>query len=307
MRSPHHPMTQNFLAAANQGKNNWWRYLIGIPLILSFYAILGSIVVLVFVLIELKIPLDGSLPAETIVTKMTDLMKTPSIGGYLSVNLPFPITLIGLFITIVAIHQRKFSSLIRANSPIQWRRMLLGALVWNLIMWGYAGLGYLLNPSNFVWSYTSLWWIMLPIALVLTPIQTSCEELFFRGYLMQGMALLMKNRIALIIANGILFMIPHLGNPEMQRGSLMALGYFTIGAALAAITIRDNGLELAMGIHAANNLQVLFFSPRDSALPFPSLWRITTPDAPIVDLAYTLVAYGLFYYLFFGRQKNQQA
>jgi uncharacterized protein len=299
-------MTQNFLAAANQGKNEWWRYLIGISLTLFFYIILGSLAFAVFAVIELKIPMDGSATAETITAKVTDLMKTPSLGGYLSVNMPFPITLVGLFITTVAIHQRKFSSLIRANDPIQWRRMLLGALVWNLILWGYTGVGYLLNPSNFVWSYTSLWWVMVPIALVVTPIQTSCEELFFRGYLMQGMALLMHNRIALTIINGILFMVPHLGNPEMQRGGLMALSYFAMGAGLAAITIRDNGLELAMGIHAANNLQVLFFNPKDSALPFPSLWRIQTPDAPIVELVGTLVAYAIFYYLFFGRQKKNQ-
>jgi uncharacterized protein len=299
-------MSQNFLAAANQGKNDWWRYLIGILLTLSFYLILGSIAVVVFAFIELKIPMDGSMSAETMTAKMTGLMKTPSIGGYLSVNLPFPITLVGLFVTTVAIHRRKFSSLIRANSAIQWRRMLLGALVWNLILWGFAGVGYLLNPSNFVWSYSSLWWIMLPIALVFTPIQTSCEELFFRGYLMQGMALLIRNPIALTIINGILFMVPHLGNPEMQRGGLMALIYFAMGAGMAAITILDNGLELAIGIHAANNLQVLFFSPKDSALPFPSLWRMQTPDAPIAELAYTLVAYGLFYYVFFGRRKNQK-
>lgn len=300
-------MTQNFLAAAKEGKNNWWRYLIGILLTLSFYIILGSIAVAVFAFIELKIPVDGSMSAETMTAKMTSLMQTPSIGGYLSVNIPFPITLVGLFVTIVAIHQRKFPSLIRSNSAIQWRRMLLGALVWNLILWVFTGIGYLINPSNFVWSYSNLWWVMLPIALVFTPIQTSCEELFFRGYLMQGMALLMHNRIALIIINGILFMVPHLGNPEMQRGGLMALSYFAMGAGLAAITILDNGLELAMGIHAANNLQVLFFSPKDSALPFPSLWRIQTSDAPIVELAYTLVAYGLFYFIFFGRRKNQQA
>ena len=35
------------------------------------------------------------------------------------------------------------------------------------------------------------------IALVLIPIQTSFEEVFFRGYLMQGLSLLTRNRIFL--------------------------------------------------------------------------------------------------------------
>jgi uncharacterized protein len=34
---------QNYLNASNQGKNQWWRYLIGALIILFFYLVLGSI------------------------------------------------------------------------------------------------------------------------------------------------------------------------------------------------------------------------------------------------------------------------
>ncbi|MBD0270267.1 MAG: hypothetical protein ICV77_18500, partial [Cyanobacteria bacterium Co-bin8] len=36
-------MSQSFLAAAHQGRNAWWRYVLAIVLILFFWFILGSI------------------------------------------------------------------------------------------------------------------------------------------------------------------------------------------------------------------------------------------------------------------------
>ena len=192
----------------------------------------------------------------------------------------------------------------RADSKIRWRRILTGALVWATISLVVAAIDYGTNPQDYTWSFQPIWWLIVPVALVITPIQTSCEELFFRGYLMQGMALLTHNKLVLILINGILFMIPHLGNPEMQRGPLLGLDYLIAGAMLAAIAIRDNGLELALGIHAANNLQVILFNTKDSALPFPSLWYVKVTNEPIIDIIITTLEYSLFYYIFFGRKSD---
>jgi membrane protease YdiL (CAAX protease family) len=213
---------------------------------------------------------------------------------------------IGLFITIVFVHQRKPTSLVRADRMIRWRRILAGFLVWWVLGCLFTGIDYLLRPSNYVLSFTQNWFFCLPLALILTPLQTSFEELFFRSYFLQGMALILRNRIALVIINGILFMIPHLANPELQRGGILALYYFIFGAALAALTIYDNGLELALGIHAANNLFSLFFNTKDSALPIPSIWQVQTPNPPLVDIIVTILAFAIVYYIFFGRFKTSE-
>jgi uncharacterized protein len=190
---------------------------------------------------------------------------------------------------------------------IRWRRVFAGFLVW----WGMncllAGIEYLLDPKNFVLSFTQNWFFCLPLALVLTPLQTSFEELLFRGYLLQGIVLVLRNRVALVIINGILFMLPHLANPELQRGGIIAIYYFMFGAALAALTIRDNGLELPLGIHAANNLMVLFFNAKDSVLPFPSIWQVQTPNPPIADIVLITLEFAIAYYIFFGRLKTSKS
>jgi uncharacterized protein len=121
------------------------------------------------------------------------------------------------------------------------------------------------------------------------------------------MTSILHSRVALTIINGILFMIPHLVNPELQRGGIIALYYFIFGTALAALTIRDNGLELALGIHAANNLQLLLFNAKDSALPIPSIWQLQIPNPPIVDVSLSALMLAAVYYIFFGRSKTSKS
>ena len=87
------------------------------------------------------------------------------------------------------------------------------------------------------------------------PIQTSVEELIFRGYLMQAFGILFKNRwIPLIFTAGI-FGILHLWNPEIDKlGTELIWYYIGTGLFLGIITLMDDGIELALGFHAANNL-----------------------------------------------------
>jgi uncharacterized protein len=300
-------MNQNFLSGANQGKNGWWRYLIGIFTTQAFSIIFGIIAaILIFLYFERNSLFFQPFSERVFEEKFKSFSEdSSSFGGYLATNIFFVFEILALWLAVTLLHRRKFSTLIRVNLPIRWQRILASALVWNCILWVWMGIDYLIHPKNYVWGFNSDWWWMLPIVLILTPIQTSCEELFFRGYLMQGMALLTRNRLVLIFLNGIIFLLPHLGNPEMQRGWITGSFYFIFGAVLAAMTIYDNGLELALGIHAANNLQVVFANHKDSALPFPSIWQIQTPNPPLLDVVLTIVSFAVFYYVFFGRQKNR--
>jgi uncharacterized protein len=300
---------QNYLNAGLQGKNQWWRYLIGILLTMFFYLVLGSIAALAIFLTNASISGTDLANSAILIEKFEAFLKIPSIPAYTAVNMIPLFAAIGLFITIVFIHQRKLTSLVRADRIIRWRRIITGFLVWWILGCLFTGIDYLLRPSSYVFSFTPNWFFCLPIAFVLTPLQTSFEELFFRSYFLQGMALFLRNRIALIIINGFLFMVPHLANPELQRGSILALYYFVFGAALAALTIYDNGLELALGIHAANNLFLLFFNAKDSALPIPSIWQVQTSTPPLVDIIATILAFAVVYYILFGRfktAKNQE-
>jgi uncharacterized protein len=275
--------SQSYLSISYQAKKYWWLYLIGIIFIYDdsfnfierwFTIIFGAFA-------------NNSLILNYATNKMIPLFK-----------------MIKLFAMVVYVHKRNFKSLIRISEMIRWKRILLGfsaSLVIELI---FIGFHYINNPQNFILSFTNDWFIFLPIALVLTTLQTSFEELFFRGYLLQGMATICQNRPVLIIINGLLFTFAHIGNPELQRGWILLFCYFIVGAFLAYLTIRDNGLELALGIHAAHNLLiVLFFNTKDSISITPSIWQIS-PLAPSVDVGLLILEYAILYYIFFGIKKS---
>jgi membrane protease YdiL (CAAX protease family) len=161
-----------------------------------------------------------------------------------------------------------------------------------------AGLvGFLLYPSAFSLGPDFASFVPFALlALVLTPMQATAEEVFFRGYLVQGASLISSNFLFLAGMSGALFMLPHLANPGLDAGFLLvALYHFGFGAFLAWVSLRDGTLELAIGTHAANNLfGAIVLSFEGSALNTPSLFY-TDRFVPAYSLIQFLVTAALFY------------
>jgi membrane protease YdiL (CAAX protease family) len=186
------------------------------------------------------------------------------------------------------LHARPMKTLITAETRIRWGRMFVGAVLWFVIASLISLIEALLYPGRYVFSFQPLTLLIFTLfALILIPIQTSSEELFFRGYLLQWMGLRLKNIWVLSFLNGILFFLPHAVNPEMAVDAvLVGLGYFVVGFFYAFITLKDNGMELALGMHAANNLfATVVANYAITALPSPSLFTIQ-----VLDPVYGLIA-----------------
>ena len=164
----------------------------------------------------------------------------------------------------------------------------------------------MLYPGRYIYSFDfQKFPVFLFLALVLIPIQTSTEELFFRGYVLQGFGLRIRNPIILSIISGVIFMIPHLLNPEAELNYLlMGAAYFAIGATLAYITVRTGTLEIALGMHAANNLYTAIFANAViTVMPTPSLYTVNELDVIYATIS-TLVAC-FFFLLIFARPKKE--
>ena len=117
-------------------------------------------------------------------------------------------------------------------------------------------IAYYTTPENFIWHFKpQKFLIFLCIALVLLPLQTSFEEYLFRGNLMQGLALVTKSRLVALLIPAVLFGLMHMANPEVGKiGPIIMIYYIGTGLFLGILTLMDDGLELALGFHAANNL-----------------------------------------------------
>ena len=294
-------MINRYLSLAKRGKNTWWRYVISIILILFFYQIIGIIplVILGAALTNLKTYLH---PTTGQFSEIVPFLF------YLSLNFILISLLVCLYLAVRFLHQRQFITLITAQNRISWKRFFQGFGVYFILVLLLSSVSYILSPSGYQLTFRPIQFlIFLPIALVLTPIQASAEELFFRGYLMQSIGLKTRNSLIPMVSSSVLFMLPHLLNPEARVNlPIMALFYFSLGAFLAFITVRDNSLELAMGAHSANNLFIaLILNYPNSALPSPSIFMGPEGD-PTSSLIGFIVVASLFCLIIFKTPLSKQ-
>lgn len=288
----------SYLDAAQQGKNQWWRYLIAVPLILFVWLVLGS---LPFLAAAIFLGLDGN-PSTDVDPAMAQLTGVDPIWSFLLLMLSFVVFLGGTAAAVVLIHQRRFVSLITPANVINWRRVGQGFAVWAVLVTALSVVESVLYPGRYQLTFDAARFIPFTLAsLIFIPIQTSAEELFFRGYVLQSVGLLVKNPLLLSFGSGFLFMVPHLANPEVAVNFwLLALFYFAFGAFLAYITLKDNSLELALGVHAGNNLfTAIFANYVGGALTTPAIFTVADLDA-VYNVAGSLAGIGLFYLWFFG-------
>jgi len=72
---------------------------------------------------------------------------------------------------------------------------------------------------------------------------------------MQGIGVLAKNKWVPLIITSAVFGLMHIANPEVDKlGPVIMVYYIGTGLFLGIMTLMDEGLELALGFHAANNL-----------------------------------------------------
>lgn len=292
-----------YLEVAHQGRNEWWRYLISFAVILGFWFIVGSIPV---VLLMTYISMDAD-PGTSF--SGAGFVGVPVIVEFLFTMSSFIPFLVGTLLAVRFIHARSLKTLVTGESHIRWGRVFAGAGGWLLIAALISTIESLLYPGRYVLTLQPVTLAIYAIlALILIPLQTSAEEFFFRGYLLQWMGLRLKNTWLLSLLNGVLFFLPHTANPEMAANSvLIGLGYFVMGFFLTLITLRDNGIELALGMHAANNLfAALFANYTVTALPSPSLFTVQTLD-PVYSLISLIVGTIVFYLIFFRPTRSETA
>lgn len=267
-----------------------WRWFVGTVLILVMWLVGGSLLSLVI------LPWTG-VDLENFFNSPDMFSAFPSWGFLLFALVSFIPLFIGVLIAYRWILGVKLTRLFAVGVPFRWWRVGWGALVWLLVMAGPALFAIAVSPEQFESSFN--WATFVPyalIALTLLPIQTTAEELFFRGWLIQGLSQRYSNIWLLSIASGLIFALPHLANPEAAGAILPAMfGYATIGFALAWVSVRDRSLEIAIGAHAANNLFAsLIVGYEGGALPAEAPFIATGDIDWGADNVVTLVLIPLF-------------
>lgn len=259
-----------FLLGARQGRSGVARHAAGLAVIVLLYLVMSSMVAVVLVAAlgtDLDpsrmptLPLGAAGPAATL-----GLLLLPSVAA-----------LIAVVMVAALVHRRSPATLVRADGRLRWRRALLGAAVWTASAGAFEVVAWLLYPASYSWSFDAArFFPLLVVAVLLLPLQSAAEELLFRGYLMQGLGIVLRRGWAALAVSSVAFGLVHAGNPELaQFGGAFVLYYVGIGLAFGLATLLDDGLEVAIGAHAANNLWgSLVVSFPGSVLDTPALLRM---------------------------------
>lgn len=208
------------------------------------------------------------------------------------------ITLVGYTASVITIylcmrfiHHRTLKSLITIKSKINWKRVLKGATVWFAILGLFTLITYIIDPKGYQFTFNpNTFGILLILSLITFPIQASFEELFFRGYLMQGFGLISRKPIIPLLATSIIFGLFHVANGTNMTFSIFpVIEASIIGLMFGIITLAENSIETASGIHIINNLYVaLIVSSQGSVLGnVPSI--LTAPSDPYSSILGTVI------------------
>lgn len=187
---------------------------------------------------------------------------------FLTLLFPFVIFMLLLLIWWKFIHKYSLTKLTTARKKIDYSRIFFSFALWILFNLLILGVSYLYQPQSFQFQFNAVDFIpLLLLALIFIPIQTSFEEYFFRGYFLQFMAFVSKNRAVALFSTSVIFGLMHFSNPEVaSMGYSIMLFYIGCGLLLGIMTLMDDGLELALGFHAANNIFGALFITTESAV-----------------------------------------
>ena len=266
-----------------------WRWIVGTLAILIFWQVLGLTLT---ILLGRYFGYDLQLLFSTEKADLAQVREFPPWSTAATVLISFLPLFVAPLLAYRYLLKRPYKQLFTSAEKYSWRKTWIGFLALSVISL-VLGLGDLiLNYDEYSWSWRPSAFIpYLFICLTLLPIQTTAEELFYRGWLQQWLDNGKKKQWSVSLINGFLFALPHLANPEVAGNELILpiISYAATGFMLAWVTYREKGLELAIGAHFANNLLTgLLVSTEDSALPSVSLY--TTPEVPWLSAAIISVA-----------------
>jgi uncharacterized protein len=223
-----------YLAYAARGRTAWWRYIstvvVGLVLAISALALLSALL-----LAWRMLPRDFAQQMQS---------PTHPWSFFGAITLMFGALGGGLAAAAVLIQRKRPGDIIGAW---RWQLFLWGLLSWLAVQVLLSGIDFALAPSGFSLARGAVpllaFWTFAAVL-----VQTFTEEFVFRGFITQGIALVLPRPLLTACVSGLVFGATHIPNGWPQTINAMWFGIIC-----AYIAIRTGGIALTSGIHLANN------------------------------------------------------
>jgi len=293
-----------FLEQVNEGKNDTGRWIAMIIIVMVVSQLVGSIPLQISIFLKMSENPDLQPNPENHLD--LSAYNIAPLTGFVLLMIPAVFGLVSILLLMKPLHERLWLSLLTGHPKFRWRNFFWGAKIWFVLLTIYSLIATLTGFQKVELQFNPLTLLTLfAFSILLLPFQTGFEEVLFRGYLMQGFSRLLKYKWLTLLLTSVIFGALHFFNPEVKEfGTLITLPqYIWFGIVFGVCTIMDEGLELAWGMHAINNIFLsLLFTQDSTALPTPALFRITAFN-PLFDLISIFILTMVFIY--FARRRFQ--
>ena len=286
-----------FIEQGIKPENKFWKYIVG-SLVVILISSFGQIPLMIGIFA--KSFSDGKgMPQLDEKSLMTYL--EPNLTLFL-IMMSFVFAMFGIYIVVKNIHKQTMLSVTTSRAKVDWSRILFSFTIWSLFTIISTAILYYSSPESFAMNFKLVpFLILVIIGTLMIPIQTSCEEYVFRGYLMQGFGNLARNKWFPLVMTSSIFGLMHIANPEVTKmGYIVLVYYIGTGFFLGILTLMDEGMELSLGFHAANNLVGALLVTADwSAFQTHSILKdISEPSAGFDVIAPVLIIYPIMLFIF---------
>ena len=222
---------------------------------------------------------------------------------------------VGVWITMKFIHRLPMNVLLGSSSKLDLQLLLKGFFVMLFLGIGIeiilqlipAVSKYIYYESNKVLLLSD--WVkwLLPVILFIF-VQSSAEELVFRGYLLQTIWSKSASYLYAVICPSLIFGLLHF---DSQSYGVNAWYYcfntFVVGCLLCLVTLHTGNIALAFGLHWGGNTVSLIFFGIHGNLDGMALWLTyidpkseTMGVALIISTIFITLIYSLWALFYFG-------
>ena len=110
---------------------------------------------------------------------------------------------------------------------------------------------------------------------------------FFDSNFNKALVLFFNSKLTPLLITSLVFGLLHGANPEVAKlGQLTMVFYIGTGLFFGIVTLMDEGTEIALGLHAVNNITAAFFVTTD--------WTVFQTDALYTDISEPSVSWETF-------------
>ncbi|HEX8576415.1 MAG TPA: CPBP family intramembrane glutamic endopeptidase [Flavobacterium sp.] len=285
-----------FIQQAYKPNNKIWKYIIG-SLAVIIASSIGQIPLFLAIMVK---NFSQEKPFPTNEKEIMTALE-PNLTLFLML-FSFLFAIIAFYFIIRYLHQQPFTEVTTSRKKVDFKRIFFAFGIWAVFTIASTYVDYYFNTEDYIINFKPLPFLLLfVIAIVMIPIQTSMEEYIFRGYLMQGFGILSKNKWFPLLMTSLVFGGLHYFNPEVDKlGNIIMIYYIGTGLFLGIITLMDEGMELSLGFHAANNLVGALLVTADwTAFQTHSVLKdISEPTAGFEAVVPVLIIYPIILFIF---------